>query len=101
MVPDMSGKTCLVTGTSSGIGKATAVGLARLNATIVTVMRDSPKSELAVNEIKSQSGKAEHIFWLKADLSSQQSIRSLANQFNEKFDRLDVLLNNAGVFNYK
>ena len=101
MVTDMRGKVIMVTGTNSGIGKATAIGLARLNATVITVMRDSPKSEVALKEIQSRSGGAEQIIWMKADLSSQKSIRELAKDFNEKYDRLDVLLNNAGVFNYK
>jgi NAD(P)-dependent dehydrogenase (short-subunit alcohol dehydrogenase family) len=101
MAPDMSGKTCLITGTSSGIGKATAIELAKLKARVVTVMRDSPKSEIALNEIRSKSGKTEQIFWMKADLASQESVSLLAEQFNDKFDKLDVLINNAGVFNYK
>ncbi|MFI5421910.1 MAG: SDR family NAD(P)-dependent oxidoreductase, partial [Nitrososphaerales archaeon] len=101
MVTDMRGKVIMVTGTNSGIGKATAIGLARLNATVVAVMRDSLKSEAALKEIQSKSGRAEQIIWMKADLSIQKSIRELAKDFNEKYDRLDVLLNNAGVFNYK
>jgi len=94
----MKGKVCLVTGTSAGIGKATAIGLAKMDATVVTVMRDSEKARKAFSEIKSQSGKGDSsVYYLVADLASQKSIRDLANEFNNRFDRLDVLLNNAGV----
>ncbi len=93
----MKGKVCLVTGTSTGIGKATAIGLARLDATVVAVMRDSEKSRAALEEIKTQSGKADSVVHLAADLSSQKSIGELVKKFNSQFDRLDVLLNNAGV----
>jgi len=93
----MKSKVCIVTGTSSGIGKATAIGLAKLDATVVAVMRDSDKSRAALQEIKSKSGKADSVVHLAADLSSQKSIRELVKEFNSRFDRLDVLLNNAGV----
>lgn len=94
----MEGKICLVTGTSSGIGKATAIGLARMNAIVVAAMRDSAKSRAALNEIKSKSGKGDSsVIFLPVDLSSQASIRKMAADFSNQFDRFDVLLNNAGV----
>jgi NAD(P)-dependent dehydrogenase (short-subunit alcohol dehydrogenase family) len=93
----MKGKVCLVTGTSAGIGKTTAMGLAKLDATVVAVMRDSEKSKVALEEIKTESGKRDSVVYLAADLSSQKSIRELVKEFNSRFDRLDVLLNNAGV----
>jgi len=98
----MKDKVCLVTGTSAGIGKATAVWLAKMDATVVAVMRDSDKARSAFSEIKEKSGKTDStIIYLPADLSSQKSIGDLVFQFNERFDRLDVLLNNAGVSDYK
>ncbi|HXQ91695.1 MAG TPA: SDR family oxidoreductase [Nitrososphaerales archaeon] len=93
----MKGKVCIVTGTSAGIGKATSIGLAKLDATVVAVMRDSQKSSAALEEIKTKSGKADSVIHLAADLSSQKSIRDLVKEFTSRFDRLDVLLNNAGV----
>lgn len=94
----MEGKICLVTGTSAGIGKATAIGLAKMGATVVAVMRDSEKSRKALSEIKAKSGKGDSsIIYLAADLSSQSSVKSLAVDVNNRFSRLDVLLNNAGV----
>ena len=98
----MKGKVCLVTGTSAGIGKATAIGLAKMDATVVTVMRDSEKARKAFSEIKSRGGKGDSsVYYLVADLASQKSIRDLANEFNNRFDRLDVLLNNAGVTEFR
>jgi len=98
----MKGKICLVTGTSSGIGKATAIGLAKMDAIVLAAMRDSEKSRNALNEIKAKSGKDDSsIIFLPVDLSSQKSLRDLAKEVNQRFGRLDVLLNNAGVSEFK
>jgi retinol dehydrogenase-14 len=93
----MQGKICLVTGASSGIGKATALGLAKLGATVVIVCRDSARGEAALSEIKQNSGN-NSIDLLIADLSSQEAIRSLANEYKSRYQRLHVLINNAGVY---
>jgi len=69
----MQGKVCLITGANSGIGKATALGLARMGATVVMVCRDRTRGEEAQREIKTQSGN-DAVDLLLADLSSQQSI---------------------------
>jgi NAD(P)-dependent dehydrogenase (short-subunit alcohol dehydrogenase family) len=94
----MQGKICLITGGNSGIGKMTAIGLARAGATVVIVCRDAAKGEAALAEIKSHShkgsGSAE---MLVADLSSQAEVRRIANEFRQKYERLDVLVNNAGL----
>jgi len=92
---DMSGKICLVTGANSGIGKSTALGLARRGATVVMVCRNSHKGEVARKEIQEISRNA-HVDLLIADLSSQQSIRQLAQDFQHKYKHLHVLVNNAG-----
>ncbi len=97
----MKGKVCIVTGTSTGIGKASAIGLAKLDATVVAVMRDSEKSKAALAEIRTKSGKNESVVHMAADLSSQKSIREFVKEFHARFDRLDVLLNNAGVSQFK
>ncbi len=94
----MQGKICLVTGANSGIGKATALGLAQLGATVVMVCRDRAKGEAAQSEIKAKSGN-QAVDLLLADLSSQQSIRQLAQDFKQRYSQLHVLINNAGVFN--
>lgn len=93
----MQGKTCMVTGANSGIGKATALGLAQMGANVVMVARDRARGEVAQNEVKAKSGN-NSVDLLVADLSSQQSIRKLVEDFKQHYKQLHVLINNAGVF---
>ncbi len=97
MQSPMQGKICIITGANSGIGKATALGLAKMGATVVLVSRDRARGEQAQSEIKAQSGNP-NIDLLLADLSSQKSIRQLADDFKQRYSQLHVLINNAGVF---
>lgn len=92
----MTGKVCLVTGANSGIGKATAMGLARIGATVLMVCRSRERGETAQAEIVRESGNR-HVDLLIADLSSQGSIRKLARAFKAKYLELHVLINNAGA----
>jgi NAD(P)-dependent dehydrogenase (short-subunit alcohol dehydrogenase family) len=95
----IQGKTCLVTGATSGIGKEIAMGLAKMGASVVLVGRDKSRCEEAAKEILHRVGEAgPAVTWLLADLSSQSSIRALAREFKQSHRRLDVLVNNAGVF---
>ena len=91
----MQGKFCLVTGSTSGIGRVTALALAKMGATVVLACRDKSKGEATRDEIKAQNPNAP-VDILLADLSSQQSVRQLARDFTDRYSRLDVLLNNAG-----
>jgi NAD(P)-dependent dehydrogenase (short-subunit alcohol dehydrogenase family) len=93
----MTGKVCLITGGNSGIGKATALALAKLNASVVIVSRDKDKGEATIIEIKSKSGNR-NVYEMTADLSSQDSVRELAHDFKGRYKRLHVLINNAGIF---
>jgi len=93
----MKERVCIVTGASSGIGRATALGLAQIGATVVLVCRDRKRGESVVNEAK-QRYKNSSVDLLLADLSSQESIRALANQYVSKYERLHVLINNAGSY---
>ena len=93
----MTGKVCLITGANSGIGKATALGLAKLDATVVVVSRDKDKGEAALLEIRTRSGN-KSVDAMVADLSSQDSVRELAHDFTARYKKLHVLVNNAGVF---
>jgi short-subunit dehydrogenase len=93
----MGEKGCLITGATSGIGKATAMGLATLGASIVMVGRDRGKGVVVMAEIKEKSGNTS-VDLMLADLSSQEEIRRLAVVFKEAYSRLDVLINNAGLF---
>lgn len=93
---NMEGKICLVTGATAGIGQATAWILAQLGATVIGVGRNPVKNENSTNLIKEKTGNTS-VEYLLADLSSQKEIRMLAWQFRAKYDRLDVLINNAGA----
>jgi NAD(P)-dependent dehydrogenase (short-subunit alcohol dehydrogenase family) len=92
------GKVCIVTGANSGIGKATALGLAQMGATVAMVCRDQNKGEEAQNEIRTKSGN-DAVDLMLADLSSQESIRQLAENFQQHYEQLHVLINNAGAVN--
>jgi retinol dehydrogenase-14 len=93
----MSEKICLITGATSGIGKATAMGLANMGASVAMVGRDRDRGEAVMAEIKEGSGNGS-VDLMLADVSSQEEIRRLADEFKEAYPRLDVLINNAGVF---
>jgi len=94
----MIGKTCLVTGATGGIGKATATALARLGATVVMVARDRRRGDGVAAEIRQQVPGAV-IDLVVADLSSQAQVRQLASEFRTRHPRLDVLVNNAAAVN--
>jgi NAD(P)-dependent dehydrogenase (short-subunit alcohol dehydrogenase family) len=92
----MKGRVCIITGSNSGIGKETAIGLAKMGATIVMVVRDQGRGERARMEIVKQTGNSS-VDLMICDLSSMTSIRYFADEFKKKYDRLDVLINNAGA----
>lgn len=96
----MDGKIVLITGASQGIGRATAVGLAKLGATVVIAGRDRARTEAAVAQIKSQSGRTD-LAYLLADFLSLAAVQQMAQDFLARYPRLDVLINNAGVFNMR
>ena len=95
--PLMNGKICMVTGANSGIGKETALGLARMGATVIMVCRSREKGEEARQDIIQRSGNAA-VELMLADLASQQSIRQLAHNFQQRYQQLHILVNNAGSF---
>ncbi len=86
----------MVTGATGGIGLVTARELARQGAEVIVVGRDAGRTEAAVAQIKGQTGSST-VTSLLADLSSQQAIHTLADDFKRQYDRLDVLVNNAGL----
>ncbi len=91
----MRGKVCLVTGSNSGIGKVTALVLARYGAQVVMLCRNPARGEAAQAEIKAKSGN-QAVDLLVADLTSPGSIRQAVQEFLNRYTRLDVLVNNAG-----
>ena len=92
----MNSKTVLITGASAGVGLHSAIGLAKLGAEVVIVGRDEGRTAQAVELVKSQTGN-QAISYLLADLSSLKDVRKLAQDFKDKYKKLDVLLNNAGA----
>ncbi|CAN5689467.1 SDR family oxidoreductase [soil metagenome] len=92
----LSGKVCLVTGATAGIGLVTARELARQEATVLISGRNPEKTQATVRQIREQTGN-ERVDSLLADLSSQAEVRRLAQEFRDRHDRLDVLINNAGA----
>ncbi len=92
----MQGKTVLVTGANQGIGKASAVELARCGAKVVLVCRNETKGKAALEEVRAQA-KGQPPELLVADLASLADVRRVAGDFRKGHDTLDVLLNNAGL----
>src|SRR5579859_8180526 len=90
----MNGKVCVVTGATSGIGKATATALARLGATVVLVGRDRDRTEAAAAEAGAAGGPPPRPE--VADLASLEQVRGLAERL-AGLERIDVLVNNAGL----
>jgi retinol dehydrogenase 14 len=91
-------KTILITGATSGLGLEAAVQLAGEGHRVVLVGRDEAKTRRSVDEVK-QRARSSNVESLLCDFSSQASIRALAEAYLAKYDRLDVLLNNAGAMN--
>ena len=91
----MKGKTCVVTGATSGIGKETAVELARAGARVAIVCRTRDRGERALAEVRQRSGGDVTLF--VADFASQRAIRALAARLVATLPRVDVLVNNAGL----
>jgi NAD(P)-dependent dehydrogenase (short-subunit alcohol dehydrogenase family) len=93
----MDGKVVLITGGTSGIGKAAAKALAGMGAEVVVTGRNRQKGEGALQEIRSESGN-NTVSLLLADLAAQAEVRRLAKEFRASHARLNVLVNNAGLY---
>ena len=96
----MEGKVVLITGGTSGIGRAAATSLAAMGAEVVVSGRNRERGEAALREIRDASGN-EKVSLILADLSVQAEVRALAEEFRQSHDRLDVLVNNAGLIQSK
>jgi NAD(P)-dependent dehydrogenase (short-subunit alcohol dehydrogenase family) len=92
----MAGRTVLVTGGSGGIGRATALGLARMGAHLAICGRDRERTQGAAGELRAAGGGQVEVF--VADLSSQSEVRRLAEEVLQRLSRIDVLVNNVGGY---
>ena len=93
---NMSGKVCVVTGANSGIGKETCRALAQMGAHVVMACRSRERGEAAQREIIAASG-SDKVDLMLVDLASQEDIRRFVGEYKSRYDRLDVLNNNAGA----
>ncbi|MEP7064496.1 MAG: SDR family oxidoreductase [Gemmatimonadota bacterium] len=94
----MTGRVCVVTGATAGIGKETALGLARMGATVVVVARDPDKAVRIVDEI-SRVADNSNVEWVRGDFASLDSVRAAAAEIAKRHGAIHVLVNNAGVAN--
>ena len=92
-------KTCIITGATSGIGRVTAIELAKQGVNMVLPVRDINKGNILKKEIIEKTGNNE-IDIMECDLSSFQSIRSFVSSFHNKYDKLNLLINNAGLWEF-
>ncbi len=93
----MKGRTVLVTGSTDGIGKATAFGLAQMGARVILHGRDPEKGRRVLEEIARMTG-SDQLDLFIADLAYQRQVRRLAAEVVKNHERLHVLINNAGTF---
>lgn len=92
----IKGKRVIITGPTSGIGTEIAMGLGALRAELVLGCRDVRRGEQTAAEVSRRTG-VTGITVMYVDMSSQQSIRDFARHYRERYSRLDVLINNAGI----
>ncbi|KAM9359282.1 dehydrogenase/reductase SDR family member 13-like [Symphorus nematophorus] len=93
----LHGKTVIVTGSNTGIGKTTAIDLAKRGARVILACRSKQRGEAALEDIKRESGSNQVVF-MQLDLGSLKSVRSFAETFLKSEPRLDILINNAGIY---
>lgn len=92
----LDGKTVLITGANTGIGKETALDMAKRGARVILACRDMTRARIAADDIRQRSGNG-NVVVKKLDLNSLQSVRDLAKDIQANEDRLDILINNAGI----
>ncbi|MEJ2412816.1 MAG: oxidoreductase [Anaerolineales bacterium] len=95
-IPDLSGKVVIVTGANSGIGLEASRELARKGAEVVMACRNQGKAEAAIQQIQEDLPQAK-LEYIHLDLADLASVKKFAADFKSRYDRLDVLLNNAGI----
>lgn len=97
--PFLQDKVILITGSTNGIGHASAEGLAQMGATVIVTGRSETRCQSVVRTIRNAGkGKTDYLI---ADLSDLEQVRRLAHQFHKRYSRLDVLINNAGAYYVK
>lgn len=95
-IPDQTGKIIVITGANSGLGYESSLALARKNAHVIMAIRNLSKGEAAKTQILAQVPNA-NVELMQLDLGSLDSVREFAAAYTAKYDKLDVLMNNAGI----
>jgi NAD(P)-dependent dehydrogenase (short-subunit alcohol dehydrogenase family) len=100
-IPDLAGKVAIITGGNTGLGFQSSLELARNNATVIIACRTISKGENAIHKINQELKRKVNIEVLQLDLTNQESIDNFSKTFHKKYNRLDILMNNAGIVNQK
>ena len=95
-IPDQTGRVAIVTGANSGIGYETARALAHQGATVIMACRNQGKVEAAAQQIQYEKPKGA-VEMMQLDLGDLDSVRAFADEFRRGYDRLDLLINDAGI----
>jgi NAD(P)-dependent dehydrogenase (short-subunit alcohol dehydrogenase family) len=95
-MPDQTGRVAIVTGANSGLGYESALALASKGAEVIMAVRNMTKGEQAVADIKAQHPSA-NLVLMELDLGSLDSVHQFAEEYKSQYDRLDILMNNAGI----
>jgi NAD(P)-dependent dehydrogenase (short-subunit alcohol dehydrogenase family) len=95
-IPDQTGRTVIVTGANSGIGFESALALAGAGAQVVLACRDAARTQPAIERIR-QAHPTAKVAFLPLDLASLESVAGFVATFQARYDRLDILMNNAGI----
>ena len=99
MAYDLDHKTIIITGANSGIGKAAAIQLARLGATVIMACRSAQRGAQALQDVNQASG-SDKVELMLVNLASQASVRQFAAEFKQRHVHLDVLIHNAANFDH-
>ncbi len=99
MTYNLTGKTIIITGANSGIGKAAAVQLAQSGATVIMACRSAERGARALAEVR-EAAHSQNVALMQVDMASQASIRQFADAFLAQYPRLDVLIHNAANFDH-
>jgi NAD(P)-dependent dehydrogenase (short-subunit alcohol dehydrogenase family) len=100
-IPNQKGRVAIITGGNAGLGYEIALQLAKKGATVIVACRSIEKGRLAVKNMEKQANASLDAKVIALDLTSMEVIRAFVTEFKEKHDRLDLLINNAGVVNLK
>lgn len=97
--PNLSGKVIIVTGANTGIGRETAVKLVQLGANVILACRSADRTAAALAQCRAAAtGKDQTVEFIRLDLQDFDVVRSFVNEFQSKYKKLDILINNAGSY---